>query len=309
MHTELLNKISEIKSINLKTKRYENILNLCIADLKKEKSIITHLFEKLNKEKQDVEKLESLSFKSLYHSIIGDKSQQLNKEQQEYFAAKLKFDGCQSEITKLKKDIKLYEKKLITNKHLEQIAISEIINDKNLTQGDKNYLTSLNAYKQIKATKEEIQQAIKVGVVVKAELKKALKFMHSAASWGVGDMIGGGLIVTAVKQGKIKSAKKLLEKVKTSVSSFHREVREINDFDTLNFKINIGKFDIFSDYFFDGIIFDWMVQSKINESKNLLEKAVQDTKNITTRLYKELDATNLKIETLSQSILAHSEVS
>ncbi|WP_077368186.1 hypothetical protein [Anaerosalibacter sp. Marseille-P3206] len=32
--------------------------------------------------------------------------------------------------------------------------------------------------------------------------------------------------------------------------------------------INISSFDTFADYFFDGLIFDWIVQSKINDSLN-----------------------------------------
>ncbi|HKU52881.1 MAG TPA: hypothetical protein VJQ25_10470, partial [Nitrospira sp.] len=49
-------------------------------------------------------------------------------------------------------------------------------------------------------------------------------------------------------------------------------------------EINIGEFESFADYFFDGLIMDWIVQSRIedslNQAKHAKERIVQTVKNL-----------------------------
>lgn len=296
MNSLAKNKFVQVKLNNLKKRKYESLLDLSHQDLKKEKTIIKFLFDNLSKEKQDIVKLEKLSFVSLYHSMIGDKHQQLNKEQQEYFEAKLKFDNCQSAITSLKKDIAYYQDEITAIEDLEKQNISEISKSQSLSHEELQDLKSIEKNTDLRAMKIEIQEAIKNGVIVKADLAAALKLIHSAASWGIGDMFGGGLIVTAIKHNKINQSQEKLEKIKASLSKFQRELQDINTFKYSEFKISINKFDIFTDYFLDGMFFDWLVQSKINNSKDMLQKASVETKVLVTNLYQKLDVINKELE-------------
>ena len=40
------------------------------------------------------------------------------------------------------------------------------------------------------------------------------------------------------------------------------------------FRIETGDFLTFADYFFDGIVADWLVQSKINDAKRQVDNAI-----------------------------------
>jgi len=290
--------IEELKLSLTKKRKFENILKSCKKDLKREKVMIKFLFINLNKEKHDIEKLKKLSFTSLYHSILGDKHEKINKETQEYLTTKLKFDSCQSSITNLKKDIELYNKKIKTAIEFEEKIIDDLKNADELKQEDKNFIEVVEEKIALKAVKTKTLQAIKIGLVVKTDLQVAYKFMRSAGNWGFGDMFGGGFITTAVKHNKIKKAKEKMDNVKKSILKFQRKLEDINNFNLTTIDLNIGSFLTFADYFVDGIIFDWMVQSKINKSKKLLVDAIAETGKIITALYRKLDKTNLRHDQL-----------
>lgn len=49
-------------------------------------------------------------------------------------------------------------------------------------------------------------------------------------------------------------------------------------------KMDVGSFLTFADYFFDGIIADWMVQSKIGDALNQVREARRQVGGIRKRL-------------------------
>ncbi|MBC8235736.1 hypothetical protein H8E77_39820 [bacterium] len=66
--------------------------------LSQEKSRLKNLETHLQKEGSDVKKLEGMSLTGLFYTILGSKDKQLEKERQEYLAAKLKCDECQDSV-------------------------------------------------------------------------------------------------------------------------------------------------------------------------------------------------------------------
>jgi hypothetical protein len=295
------NSREQINALNLNTlnkRKYENLLSLSLKDLSKEKTNLKILFENLNKEKHDVSQLEKLSFVSFYHTIIGGKTEKLNKEQQEYFTAKLKFDSCQNTIKNLKKDIQIYKNNLKDIDQIAQDGLTKLKNNHELSKEQNQYIDSIEKHTYLQAQKTEIQQAIKIGNQIKFEFKSALKHMKSAKNWGIGDLLGGGLITTAIKHSKIDTGKEKIEEIKNLIIKFKRELNDVNKLDPNSFEVNISSFNTFADFFVDGIIFDWMVQSKINKTIGNIEKTATETKNVVTQLYRKLDYTNKELQSL-----------
>jgi|GEM_PF-3558734 len=56
----------------------------------------------------------------------------------------------------------------------------------------------------------------------------------------------------------------------------------------MNIDINIGSFETFADYFFDGLISDWIVQSGINESLDSVHLVANDVDNVIGSLKEKL---------------------
>ena len=79
-------------------------------------------------------------------------------------------------------------------------------------------------------------------------------------------MLGGGLISTAIKHSRINDARDSVHQVQQKLLIFQRELKDLDLCLKPGISIDIGKFTAFADYFFDGLIIDWIVQSGINNS-------------------------------------------
>ena len=117
-------------------------------------------------------------------------------------------------------------------------------------------------------------------------------------------MIGGGLIVSAIKHSKINQSQNMIENVKVLIEKFNREISDINNAINADLKIKIGSFKKFADYFFDGIIFDWMVQSKISKSLKAYTDTEKEISRILKLLLMESSDSKKQVSVINQSKLA-----
>ena len=94
-------RLTEVREkIRYKQKLEKDLLQIK-ESLAAEREKCANLEKQLLKEGRDVKKLESLSLTELFLTILGSKEAQLEKERQEYLAAKLRYDECRSEIDPL----------------------------------------------------------------------------------------------------------------------------------------------------------------------------------------------------------------
>ena len=130
----------------------------------------------------------------------------------------------------------------------------------------------------------EIGEAVAAGNEAVASLEQVINALESAADWGTWDILGGGLLSTAVKHSRIDQARSSIDEVQESMSRFKRELVDVQQ--SVDLQINLREIDVFADYFLDGIIFDWIVQSKILDA---LERCRQ-AKGRIAQVVKELGA-------------------
>ena len=123
-----------------------------------------------------------------------------------------------------------------------------------------------------KIRRQEIDEAIRAGDKALISLRLAQEKLSSAKNWGILDILGGGLITNMVKHSKINDASSYLREAKDSLRVFQRELKDIPDFTAL--EIDIGSFLLFADFFFDGFIADYMVQTKISDAKDKINEAI-----------------------------------
>ncbi len=120
--------------------------------------------------------------------------------------------------------------------------------------------------------RQEIDEAIRAGNKALISLRLAQEKLSSAKNWGILDILGGGLITNMVKHSKINDASSYLKEAKDSLRIFQRELKDIPDFTVL--EIDISSFLSFADFFFDGLIADYMVQTKISDAKDNIDEAI-----------------------------------
>jgi len=270
MFEELNKKLIETKEKLRAKNRLENALSEAKTDRIQEKDRLEKLEAELKKEEADVRKLEGLSLTGMFHQVLGNKDQKLNKEKQELLTAKLKYDQSKHSFSALEREIVYREKQIkeLGNPDAQYRAILEQKESQILEAEDKKLIRLSEKQADLNSDVKELKEAIDAGNEVLNELENAISYFKSAGNWGVADLIGGGLIITAVKHSKIDKAKTAVNEVQHLLGRFQRELSDLQISPESQLGIDVSSFQTFADYIFDGLIFDWIVQSKINKSLN-----------------------------------------
>ena len=291
---EFLNeRLTEVReNIRYKQKLEKDLMQIR-ESLAAERVKHANLKKQLSKEGRDVKKLEGLSLSGLFLSILGSKEAQLEKERQEYLAAKLKYDECNSEIDALENKEREVIKQLaslagLEDKYRELLAEKEAVILSDEGSQARLLLELSEELGELKANQKELTEAIEAGNHALARLQKVRDSLGSAQGWGVWDMLGGGLIATAVKHSRIDDARQHVHSAQQALHWFVRELKDVNPHLLTSITIDIGGFATFADYFFDGLIVDWIVQSRINDSLNNVNSVLKKVNDTLRSLQQEL---------------------
>lgn len=107
------------------------------------------------------------------------------------------------------------------------------------------------------------------------EVEKQLK---SARNWGVYDLVGGGLFSSMIKHKRINNAERLLQQVRVKLVELQRLLGDVSL--GVDSEINITSFERFMDIAFDNLIADWLVQSKIQNSRKSVANITAEVRKI-----------------------------
>jgi len=227
------------------------------------------------RENRDVQRLEGLSLGSIFYTVLGDKEQRLDRERQEFLAAKLQRDQCQYAISSLELDLADLKYKLSALGNLDSAYQALLERKEKILLSSENDLshqlldiTGLQA--NLQADRKELQEAVGAGQTVLTILDGVINSLNSAEGWGNWDMLGGGILADLAKHSKIDDARDQVHQAQELLRRFQRELADIQSAES--FLIDISSFDTFVDFFLDSLIVDWIVQSKIHNS---LERTTQ----------------------------------
>lgn len=306
---ERLNVLKE--KIRIHNKLSSELKDLEQRETRKEQSQIESK-EILDKEEKEFNDINELSITSIFYSLIGKKEEKLEKERREFLLAKLNFDTLKEEI-----DLIVQRKKEILN---DIIDIEDISNEYNELLKDKEqFLISLNNSRSneiqvvkdkisnVEFQKKEINQAIGATVPVLEKLEKIYSKLNSAENWGTFDLLGSGLLATAMKHSKIDDAKSLISKTQFDIDNLINELNDVDSNFNIRNTINIDGFYTFSDYFFDGLIFDFIVQEKISKSKNHIKLVKTNVSRLKSQLLmtlKKLDSDKISLLKIHEDLIS-----
>lgn len=125
----------------------------------------------------------------------------------------------------------------------------------------------------------EVREARAAGIRALNSLRKAEKHLDSARTWGIFDLLGGGLITSLVKHSKLDDARSDIEQARYDLEDFCEEMQDVDLPD-----VHIDELLTFADFFFDGFLADFMVQRRINEARDQLERASRQVEDILRQL-------------------------
>ena len=134
--------------------------------------------------------------------------------------------------------------------------------------------------------RREMKEAMDAGERALSSLRSAQEKLNSAGNWGLFDMFGGGLFSTMIKRSKMDDAQNLMEAAKTDLKRFQKELKDVNI--PLDLRMEVGSFLSFADFFFDGFVADYLVQSKISDAKEQVSVAFIRVEQILSELKRRM---------------------
>ena len=126
--------------------------------------------------------------------------------------------------------------------------------------------------------RQEVREVIVAADMAIMSLERARKELDSARRWGLWDIFGGGLLSTLGKHSRMDEANAAMNEAKRHLRNLKRELLDVRVSE--DFKLDVGNFLSFADYFFDGFVADFMVQSRINDALEQVEEAITKIRNI-----------------------------
>lgn len=222
------------------------------------------------REQEDVDRLEAGGLRALLLSLSGDKEERLSRERREALAAKYQYDQAVSDLEYLDGKARelLAEKDRLqeAQRQLEALSGEKAQLLKALGGETGRALMDLDRRKaDLERRLREVDEALSAGERAEVCLGEVLGSLDSARDWGVWDMVGGGLLSTAIKHGHMDDARSGLLRVQRALSDFRTELADVGDIQVPG--LAVGEFATFADYVFDGFFVDLYVQSGIRKTQ------------------------------------------
>ncbi|MCB0657779.1 MAG: hypothetical protein KDC57_16655 [Saprospiraceae bacterium] len=241
---------------------------------------LKELSRNVDREQAEYEQLEKLSLKSLFHQVLGNKEQEVEKERQEYLQAFLRFNEAKKALELLEFERETLVKKL-DQKHQLEVELDRLIElrEKEILQLNEATAHQLRAIDkdidQLVRVRVEVNEAIAAGEVALNSLSQMIGYLNQARNWGHWDLSSRGPMPSFMKKSSIDKARAISFNVQMELKRFADELRDVYHRE-FSFPFQLESFSGFLDMFFDNLISDWIIQNKI---KNSLANcvAVRDT--------------------------------
>lgn len=130
--------------------------------------------------------------------------------------------------------------------------------------------------------RKEINEAIVAGEQALNSLYEAQEKLKSARSWGFVDLFGGGFLTDMMKHSRMNDASRCMEDAKYHIKRFQKELSDVQM--SFDLRMDIGGFLSFADFFFDGLVADYLVQSKIEDARSQVSDAIDMVNDILSTL-------------------------
>jgi DNA repair exonuclease SbcCD ATPase subunit len=270
VYPELNSQLSEARQAQRQRDKLRADLRRTQDELKEEQNRLAELQAITDQEDRDVRRLEGLSMTALFLAILGSKDEQLQKERQEYLFAYLKSQQSQHAVQTLEQEVERLEHELSRFGDIDA-RLQALLEKKETLLAQAGDATARQLAQlseqlgEVQSQLREVGEAITAGQAARKGISQVLDDLRSAQGWGVWDLLGGDLLATAIKHNRIDDARRAVYDVQAALERFQRELADVKQ--SAQFIVeDIGKFETFADYFFDGLISDWVVQSRIDRS-------------------------------------------
>lgn len=227
---------------------------------------------RMHEEFQDVKDLETLTLKSIWYDLLNKKFTELEREQAEYYQAKIQFESQQNKFDSFSLEIKSYEAQLFDFETIK-VQYEGLVQEKVKLLRENNHpklvevFTKQDELVKLDSYSKEIREALLAVENVLNILPRVVEDLKVAKSYATWDMIGGGTMATYLKRQKMNKAKLGIVEINYALDKLKRELKDVKP-DLIPAEINFNTSWEFADYFFDNIFVDMEIKSRISDAYN-----------------------------------------
>lgn len=276
----LQEKIARFRQLSAKTEELRRQRDALLARV--------HELEAVKLDEQaDVDRLEGRSLAAFFYNVIGKMDERLDKERQEAYAARVKYDAAARELEGVESDLRRYEVELTSLRGCEgqyEAALQEKAAAVKAAGGaDAEEILKLEERSAfLKSQKKELNEAISAGNTAFDTTQAVLESLNSAENWGTWDLLGGGLLADLAKHGHLDEAQSTIETLQSQLRRFKTELADVTI--QADIQVNVDGFLRFADYFFDGLFVDWAVMDQISQSQSQVQSTRAQIGQVLSRL-------------------------
>lgn len=245
-------------------------------ELARERAKVHQLVDQLAKEERDVHRLEGRGVRGWLLDAAGRREEEFDRERREAATAKLQHDATREVADRLAGEVARLEAQAATlgdphRRYGAAIAEKERLHTE---QGDPlgQRLLALAARRaDAFSDRRELEEAIEAGNEVLDHLSMLATTLRRASDFGVWDLIGGGAFVTMTKHGYIDDARSVAAGVQEKLLRFDRELADVAAGGLGVGEVQLGLGWRFADVFLDGLLPDFLVQTRIADARNTVD--------------------------------------
>ena len=288
---ELWQQVAEKKSCEAKQKELTAQRDTLADRLKKlEKSKLA--------EQADVDRLEGHSLATFFYQVIGKMDEKLDKERQEAYAARVKYDVALHDLSSVDADLAQIQNRLARLSDCErqyQAALSEKIKSIKASAhpAAQQVAESESRIAALKVQKRELLEAINAGKTALHTVNEVLETLDNAEGWSTWDVMGGGLMADLAKYEELDDAQEQIEQLQVELRRFKTELADVEI--TADLQVTVDSFLKFADFFFDSLFADWAVLDHINQAQSRVENTKDQIKRVLALLKKMREDVDVQI--------------
>ena len=224
----------------------------------------------MQKEQADVDRLEGRSLAAFFYQVVGKKEGKLDKEKQEAYAARVKYDAAARELEGAEADLRRVRGELAELAGCEETYRAALEEKASALKaaggaGAERVLALEEDIVRLDSQLLELSEAIAAGKIALNTTDRVLSQLDSAEGWGTWDLVGGGLLTDMVKYEHLDAAQSELELLQEHLRRFKTELADVRL--QADLQVGVDDFLRFADCFFDNLFTDWTVLEQINQSQ------------------------------------------
>lgn len=272
---------------------YKKRLEAMANELKEQRAVLQQkvamLEQKMLSEKKDVDRLESKSLAAFYYHAFGKKTEKLEGERREYYAARVKYDAAVRELKAVELDLECTEEDLQDLSNCEERFIRAVEKKRRAIESSgTNQSRELMEKEQdlnfMRSQERELEEAIAAGTAALRLASEVVRSLKHVEGLGLIDRLGGGFLMDMAKQEVLDDAQKNVEQLQIQLQRFNKELADVKIRD--NLKASVGRLLKFTDTYFENLVTVKTPVERLQESG----RQVDETRDLLLGILRQLQS-------------------